>query len=92
MRLFSFLAALSVLLLAATCRPDAQTAAQLRQLERTWLHAHEEDQGDVGSARARGREARSRGLLRHGVRDGMVTYFTVIVILYIRAYTDDVCF
>lgn len=47
MRLFTFLACLSVVLLAATCNPDPQTSSQLRQLERTWLHAHEEDQGDV---------------------------------------------
>lgn len=47
MRLFTFLACLSVVLLAATCQPDPQTSARLKQLERTWLHAHEEDQGDV---------------------------------------------
>jgi hypothetical protein len=47
MRLFTVLAALSVLLLAATCQPGTETASQLRQLEHTWLHAHEEDQGDV---------------------------------------------
>ena len=47
MRLFTVLAALSVLLLAATCQPDAKTSTRLKQLERTWLHAHEEDQGDV---------------------------------------------
>ncbi|GGE95684.1 hypothetical protein [Hymenobacter cavernae] len=47
MRLFTLLACLSVLLLAATCRPDARTSSQFQQLERTWLHAQEEDQGDV---------------------------------------------
>lgn len=47
MRLFTLLACLSVLLLAATCQSDSQTTARLQQLERTWLHAHEEDQGDV---------------------------------------------
>ena len=48
MRLFTVLASLSVLLLAATCKPDSQTATTpLKQLEGTWLHAQEEDQGDV---------------------------------------------
>lgn len=47
MRLFSLLACLSIVLLAATCKPDSQAAGQLKRLERTWLHAHEEDQGDV---------------------------------------------
>lgn len=47
MRLFTLLACLSVLLLAATCQSGAESAAQLKQLERTWLHAHEEDQADV---------------------------------------------
>ncbi|TGD79046.1 hypothetical protein [Hymenobacter wooponensis] len=47
MRLFTLLACLSVLLLAATCKPDANTAVKMQQLERTWLHAHEEDQADV---------------------------------------------
>ncbi|RSK51414.1 hypothetical protein [Hymenobacter rigui] len=47
MRLFTLLACLSVLLLAATCNPDAKTTSQMKSLERTWLHAHEEDQGDV---------------------------------------------
>ncbi|MBD2714670.1 hypothetical protein KBK19_06465 [Microvirga sp. STR05] len=47
MRLFTVLAVLCVALLAATCRPGTKAAAKLRQLERTWLHAHEEDQGDV---------------------------------------------
>ncbi|UPL48239.1 hypothetical protein [Hymenobacter sublimis] len=47
MRLFTLLCSLSVLLLAATCNNDPKTATQLKQLERTWLHAHEEDQGDV---------------------------------------------
>lgn len=47
MRLFTLLSCLSVLLLAATCNPDPKATAQLKQLERTWLHAHEEDQGDV---------------------------------------------
>ncbi|MBC8082257.1 MAG: hypothetical protein H7Z21_03540 [Hymenobacter sp.] len=47
MRLFTLLACLSVILLAATCQPGTQTAIQLKPLERTWLHAHEEDQGDV---------------------------------------------
>ena len=47
MRLFTVLAALSVLLLAATCQPGASTDARLQQLERSWLRAHEEDQSDV---------------------------------------------
>lgn len=47
MRAFTLLACLSVLLLAATCKPDAKAAIQLQLLERTWLHAHEEDQGDT---------------------------------------------
>lgn len=47
MRLFSLLACLSVALLAATCRPDPSSSPQLKHLERTWLHAQEEDQGDV---------------------------------------------
>ncbi|MBX0290902.1 hypothetical protein K3G63_10655 [Hymenobacter sp. HSC-4F20] len=47
MRLLALLCSLSVLLLAATCKNDPKTSSQLRQLERTWLHAHEEDQGDV---------------------------------------------
>lgn len=47
MRLFALLCCLSVLLLAATCSPDPRAAGQLKQLERTWLHAHEEDQGEV---------------------------------------------
>ncbi|UYZ63173.1 hypothetical protein [Hymenobacter weizhouensis] len=48
MRLLPLLSScLCLLLLAATCRSDAQTAARMQQLERTWLHAHEEDQGDI---------------------------------------------
>lgn len=47
MRLFTVLAALSVLLLAATCQPGTKASSPLRKLEHTWLHAHEEDQGDV---------------------------------------------
>ncbi|GAB3305925.1 hypothetical protein [Hymenobacter tenuis] len=47
MRLFTLLCCLSVLLLAATCNNDPKTAMKLQQLERTWLHAHEEDQGDI---------------------------------------------
>jgi hypothetical protein len=47
MRLFSVLAALSILLLAATCQPNAKTSSRLKQLERTWLRSHEEEQGDV---------------------------------------------
>ena len=46
MRLFTLLAALSVLLLAATCQPGSKAAA-MKQLERTWLHAHEEDQDGI---------------------------------------------
>ena len=46
MRLFTVFAFLSVLLLAATCNTESQTMT-LKQLEGTWLHAHEEDQGDV---------------------------------------------
>lgn len=45
MRLFTVFAFLSVLLLAATCNTESQTMT-LIQLEGTWLHAHEEDQGD----------------------------------------------
>lgn len=47
MRLFTLLTSLSVLLLAATCQPNAKSSPQLRLLEHTWLHAHEEDQNDV---------------------------------------------
>ena len=50
MRLFTGLATLSVLLLAATCKPESQSARlppNLKQLEGTGLHAHEEDQADV---------------------------------------------
>ncbi len=51
MRLFTTFASLSVLLLAATCNPDSQGSADtppnLKQLEGTWLHAQEEDQGEV---------------------------------------------
>ncbi|OON69007.1 hypothetical protein [Hymenobacter sp. CRA2] len=50
MRLPALLFVLSVLLLSSTCRTDSTTAvqqAQLNLLTRTWLHAHEEDQGDV---------------------------------------------
>jgi hypothetical protein len=47
MRLFTLLACLSVALLAATCRPNTSSAPQFQQLHRTWLHAQEEDQGDV---------------------------------------------
>ncbi|GAA4000326.1 hypothetical protein GCM10022408_09240 [Hymenobacter fastidiosus] len=50
MRLFLLLSCLSTVLLAGTCNPDAKTAAQspsMKQLEGTWLHAQEEDQGDV---------------------------------------------
>lgn len=47
MRLFTLLACLSVLLLAATCQPGTKASAEMKQLERTWLHAHEEDEGDV---------------------------------------------
>jgi len=46
MRLFTLLACLSILLLAATCQPGTNTT-QMKQLERTWLHAHEEDEGDL---------------------------------------------
>jgi hypothetical protein len=50
MRLTAFLFALSIVLLASTCRTDSKTSVQQQQLNlltRTWLHAHEEDQGDV---------------------------------------------
>ncbi|RTQ50247.1 hypothetical protein EJV47_11510 [Hymenobacter gummosus] len=50
MRLTALLFALSTVLLASTCRTDSKTAFQQQQLNlltRTWLHAHEEDQGDV---------------------------------------------
>lgn len=50
MRLTTLLAALSVLLLAATCKPESQSGRlppNPKQLEGTWLHAHEEDQADV---------------------------------------------
>ena len=46
MRLFTFLACLSVVLLAATCRPNTKST-QFQYLQRTWLHAQEEDQGEV---------------------------------------------
>lgn len=45
MRLFSLLLCLSVALLAVTCKPNH--SSDIKQLERTWLHANEEDQGDV---------------------------------------------
>ncbi|TGE19339.1 hypothetical protein [Hymenobacter elongatus] len=48
MRLFVLLASLSVVLLAGTCNTDTKASSpQLKQLEGTWLHAQEEDQGDV---------------------------------------------
>lgn len=47
MRLFTLLACLSVVLLAATCKFSGKDSAEMKQLERTWLHAHEEDTGDV---------------------------------------------
>lgn len=50
MQLTVLLFAISTVLLASTCRSDTQTSVQQQQLgllTRTWLHAHEEDQGDV---------------------------------------------
>ncbi|MBC6990644.1 MULTISPECIES: lipocalin family protein [Hymenobacter] len=47
MRLFTLLVCLSVVLLAGTCKPDTHKMAEFKELEGTWLHAHEEDQGDV---------------------------------------------
>jgi hypothetical protein len=47
MRIFTLLACLSVLLLAVTCKPGADSAAKLQLLEHTWLHAHEEDQDGI---------------------------------------------
>ncbi|MGY2131564.1 hypothetical protein ACW9KT_05025 [Hymenobacter sp. HD11105] len=47
MRLFTLLCCLSVLLLAVTCKTDLRESPQLRYLEGTWLHAHEEDQDDI---------------------------------------------
>jgi hypothetical protein len=48
MRLLLLLASMSVFLLAGTCNTDSRSSSpQLKQLEGTWLHAHEEDQGDV---------------------------------------------
>ncbi|UYZ59127.1 hypothetical protein [Hymenobacter latericus] len=49
MRLSALLLSLCVLLLSSTCRNDSAGAAELKlkMLYRTWLHAHEEDQGDV---------------------------------------------
>ncbi|WP_022822390.1 hypothetical protein [Hymenobacter norwichensis] len=47
MRLFTLFACLSVLLLAATCKSGTKASAEMKQLERTWLHAHEEDEGDI---------------------------------------------
>ncbi|KAA9338394.1 hypothetical protein F0P96_06045 [Hymenobacter busanensis] len=47
MRLTVLLFAFSVLLLASTCRDDAAKSPEMKVLFRTWLHAHEEDQGDV---------------------------------------------
>ncbi|MCB2407379.1 hypothetical protein [Hymenobacter lucidus] len=48
MRLFVLLASLSMFLLASTCNTDSHASSpELKQLEGTWLHAHEEDQGDV---------------------------------------------
>lgn len=47
MRFFSLMCCLSVLLLAVTCKTDLRESPELRNLEGTWLHAHEEDQEDV---------------------------------------------
>ncbi|TGE22883.1 hypothetical protein [Hymenobacter metallicola] len=48
MRLLALLASLSMFLLAGTCNTDSRASTpRLKQLEGTWLHAHEEDQGDV---------------------------------------------
>jgi hypothetical protein len=35
---------LSLLLMAVTCRPGT---ARLQMLQQTWLHSHEEDQGEI---------------------------------------------
>ncbi|MCB2378060.1 hypothetical protein LGH70_10735 [Hymenobacter sp. BT635] len=48
MRLLVLLASMSLFLLASTCNSDSRASSpKLKQLEGTWLHAHEEDQGDV---------------------------------------------
>ncbi|GAA4375897.1 hypothetical protein [Hymenobacter koreensis] len=47
MRLSVLLFCLSVLLLSSTCRNDVASSPEMKVLYRTWLHAHEEDQGDV---------------------------------------------
>ena len=47
MRLTALLFCLSTALLAGTCKPDLHTTPELQHLQRTWLHAHEEDSSDV---------------------------------------------
>jgi hypothetical protein len=47
MRLLTLLCCLSVLLLAVTCKTDLRESPQLRYLEGTWLHAHEEDEDNI---------------------------------------------
>lgn len=47
MRLLPLLCCLNVLLLAVTCKTDLRESPELRYLEGTWLHAHEEDQDEV---------------------------------------------
>lgn len=47
MRFLPLLCCLSVLLLAVTCKTDLRESPQLRYLEGTWLHAHEEDEENV---------------------------------------------
>ena len=54
MRLFFLVGSLSTMLLTGTCNPTTTSSTapaakipQLKQLERTWLHSQEEDQGDV---------------------------------------------
>lgn len=48
MRLSLLISCLCLVLMANTCAPDPSNGnPELRLLERTWLHSHEEDQGDV---------------------------------------------
>ncbi|WP_303310453.1 hypothetical protein [Hymenobacter sp. BT730] len=48
MRLSLLLSCFCLLLMANTCAPDPRHGnPELQLLERTWLHAHEEDQGNI---------------------------------------------
>ncbi|UOQ52987.1 hypothetical protein [Hymenobacter cellulosivorans] len=48
MRVLLLLASMSLFLLAGTCNTNSRASSpELKRLEGTWLHAHEEDQGEV---------------------------------------------